>query len=104
MRLHGIDRDVWDRFTAARPTWEYDVVAPGFKYNMPDLNAAIGLAQLERAPEMHARRCALAARYRDGLAGVEGLDLPRVNVPHDDHAWHLFVVVLTPDAPSTADR
>src|SRR5512143_1833957 len=48
MRLHGIDRDVWDRFTAAKPAWEYDVIAPGYKYNMPDVNAAIGLAQLER--------------------------------------------------------
>ena len=49
MRLHGIDRDVWSRFTAAKPSWEYDVIAPGYKYNMPDINAAIGLAQLERA-------------------------------------------------------
>ena len=49
MRLHGIDRDVWTRFTSPRSTWEYDVVAPGYKYNMPDINAAIGLAQLERA-------------------------------------------------------
>ncbi len=45
MRLHGIDRDIWNRFTATRPSWEYDVIAPGFKYNLPDLAAAVGLAQ-----------------------------------------------------------
>jgi dTDP-4-amino-4,6-dideoxygalactose transaminase len=50
-RLHGIDRDIWDRFTSEKPTWEYDVVEPGFKYNMSDVNAAIGLAQLEKAEE-----------------------------------------------------
>ena len=48
MRLHGIDRDVWNRFTSDKPSWEYDIMAPGFKYNMPDIVAAIGLAQLER--------------------------------------------------------
>ena len=56
MRLHGIDRDVWHRFTSSKPAWEYDVVAPGFKYNMPDLNAAVGLAQLERAEEYREAR------------------------------------------------
>jgi dTDP-4-amino-4,6-dideoxygalactose transaminase len=48
MRLHGINRDIWDRFTAKKANWEYDIVAPGFKYNLPDVAAAIGLAQLER--------------------------------------------------------
>src|SRR5262245_60757422 len=56
MRLHGIDREVWARFTSSPASWEYDVVAPGYKYNMPDINAAIGLAQLERAGQMRDRR------------------------------------------------
>lgn len=60
MRLHGINRDVWDRFTSDKPSWEYDVIAPGYKYNMPDVNAAVGLAQLERVQELRAgrQRCA----------------------------------------------
>ena len=68
MRLHGIDRVVWDRFTSAKPGWEYDVVAPGFKYNMPDINAAIGLAQLERAWDFQRERLRCAKRYLRDLA------------------------------------
>jgi dTDP-4-amino-4,6-dideoxygalactose transaminase len=104
MRLHGIDRDVWTRFTAERPSWEYDVVAPGYKYNMPDLNAAIGLAQLERARAMRDQRQRCAARYLMRLAGLHAIDLPRVHVAPEDHAWHLFVVVVKPGARLGRDR
>jgi dTDP-4-amino-4,6-dideoxygalactose transaminase len=104
MRLHGIDRDVWSRFTSVKPCWEYDIVAPGYKYNMPDINAAIGLAQLERAWSMRDARRRAAARYFERLAGIPGLDLPVVHGPHEDHAWHLFVPVLTPDARVGRDR
>ncbi len=92
MRLHGIDRDIWTRFTASRPSWEYDVVAPGYKYNMPDINAAIGLAQLERAHILRDQRQCCAVRYLQNLGGLQALDLPRIHVPLEDHAWHLFVV------------
>jgi dTDP-4-amino-4,6-dideoxygalactose transaminase len=98
MRLHGIDRDVWSRFTSDKPSWEYDVVAPGYKYNLPDINAAIGLAQLERAWTMRDQRQALAARYFERLAGLKVVDLPLVHVPLEDHAWHLFVIIVRPDA------
>lgn len=94
MRLHGIDRDVWDRFTSDKPSWEYDIKAPGFKYNMPDINAAIGLAQLERAEEMRESRQKIAECYLEGLSGVSGVDLPLFHVPYKDHAWHLFPIVL----------
>ena len=102
MRLHGIDRDVWNRFTSPTASWEYDVIAPGYKYNMPDLNAAIGLAQLERAEAMRARRQQIAATYVSRLSGLDALDLPLVHVPPEDHAWHLFVVIVKPGA--RADR
>ena len=98
MRLHGIDRDVWTRFTSLRSTWEYDVVAPGYKYNMPDINAAIGLAQLERAWDLREQRQRCAVRYRQRLAGLDALDPPLLHVPPEDHAWHLFVVVVRPRA------
>lgn len=101
MRLHGIDRDVWNRYTSDRPSWEYDVVAPGFKYNLPDVAAAIGLAQLERVEAFREGRERCARFYRHHLADVPGLDLPSVQVPDADHAWHLFPVVLTPEAPLT---
>ena len=104
MRLHGINRDIWDRFTAKKANWEYDVVAPGFKYNMPDVNAAIGIAQLERADEFRAERQRCAEFYYHALAGVKSLDLPVCKVPYPDHSWHLFWVVLNADRRMNRDQ
>lgn len=104
MRLHGIDRDVWARFTSDKPAWEYDVVAPGFKYNMPDINAAIGLAQLERAEVLRAERQRCAEHYFRELGGIACLRLPRGRVPMGDHSWHLFPVVLQEGAPLARNR
>lgn len=104
MRLHGIDRDVWNRFTADKPSWEYDVIAPGYKYNLPDVAAAIGLAQLERAEEFRRQRERCARFYLRELANVPGLDLPIVRVPLVDHAWHLFPIVLNGDAAVSRNR
>ena len=104
MRLHGIDRDIWRRFTTAGSSWEYDVVAPGYKYNMPDINAAIGLAQLENAWQMRAGRQRCAEFYMNRLAGLPGVDLPRFHVPPKDHAWHLYSIVLTPEAKVARNR
>ena len=70
MRLHGIDRDAFDRYGSDRPSWYYDIVAPGFKYNMPDPAAALGRVQLARAWEMHARREAIAMRYLEAFADL----------------------------------
>ncbi|MDD4737449.1 MAG: DegT/DnrJ/EryC1/StrS family aminotransferase, partial [Kiritimatiellae bacterium] len=94
MRLHGINRDVWDRFTAKKGSWEYDVVAPGFKYNMPDINAAIGLAQLERADEFRRERQRCAEFYYRELADISCLDFPICRSSLEDHSWHLFWIVL----------
>lgn len=94
MRLHGINRDIWDRFTAKTSNWEYDVVAPGFKYNMPDVNAAIGLAQMERADAFRQGRQRCAEFYYTHLADVQELDLPVCHGPHEDHSWHLFWIGL----------
>lgn len=91
LRFHGIERDAWKRYgKGGNP--EYDIKTPGFKYNLTDIQAALGLAQLSRLEEMNSRRTRLADLYRKGLEGVSGLDLPSVpDYPHT-HAWHLFVV------------
>lgn len=94
MRLHGINRDIWTRFTEKQANWEYDVVAPGFKYNMPDINAAIGLAQLEKAAVYRAQRQQCAAFYLKTLKECKLIDLPVCNVPAEYHAWHLFPIIL----------
>jgi dTDP-4-amino-4,6-dideoxygalactose transaminase len=98
MRLHGINRDIWDRFTSDKPSWEYDVIAPGYKYNMPDINAAIGLAQLEDAEQLHIGRLNAVKFYRRELCGIDGIDLPVCMIPFEDHAWHLFPIILTAKA------
>lgn len=99
MRLHGIDRDAFDRFRSEKPAWYYEVVAPGYKYNLTDIAAAMGLVQLERLPEFALKRQALANRYYDLLA-----DLPIILPPRpqrgDIHAWHLFVIRLDDEALS----
>lgn len=97
MRLHGIDRDVWNRYTAANGSWEYDVVAPGYKYNLTDLASAIGLAQLGKAGGFLERRRRVARAYLAGLGGCDFLDLPE---DVEDNGWHLFVIRLRAGALS----
>ncbi len=94
MRLHGINRDIWDRFTSKVPSWEYDVVEAGYKYNMPDINAAIGLGQLEKAEEFRLERQRVAEYYYSKLSNIESIDLPICNIPLKDHSWHLFPIVI----------
>jgi dTDP-4-amino-4,6-dideoxygalactose transaminase len=94
MRLHGIDRDIWDRYMSAASSWEYDVIAPGYKYNMPDVAAAIGIAQLEKADLLRQERERCAKFYFNNLADMDSIDLPEVRESMADHAWHLFSIVL----------
>ena len=91
MRLHGIDRDVWDRYTSQQAGLAYAVTEAGFKYNMPDLAAAIGRVQLEKAGEMQARRREIAERYRAGLSGLDWITLPP---EHPLHCYHLYILQL----------
>jgi len=104
MRLHGIDRDIWDRFTSDKPSWEYDVIAAGFKYNMPDVNAAVGLAQLEQAELFRMERQKVAEFYFKHLDMIDIIDLPLIHVPFEDHAWHLFPIVLHENACISRDE
>jgi dTDP-4-amino-4,6-dideoxygalactose transaminase len=98
MRLHGINRDIWTRFTESNASWEYDVVAPGFKYNMPDVNAAIGLAQLEKAEFFREHRQRCSTFYFKKLGGLKTIDLPVCTGKMEDHSWHLFPIIIRPEA------
>jgi len=104
MRLHGINKDIWNRYTSKTISWEYDVVAPGFKYNMPDVSAAIGLAQLEKAEFFRERREQCARIYYNELSEVTEIDLPVCNVPMEHHAWHLFPIVINPSSLISRDE
>jgi len=93
MRFHGIERDAWKRYgKGGNPS--YDIMEPGYKYNMPDVLAALGLAQLERWPELNSRRLKLAQLYLEGLKGIKGVDLPQILKYEHTHAWHLFVIKI----------
>ncbi len=99
--LHGITRDAWRR-NETDGAWRYDVTRAGFKYNLPDIQAAIGLVQLRRLNEMHARRQTIAARYSSALAGCEELSLP-IQRDGYTHAWQIFSIRLELDR-LTIDR
>jgi UDP-4-amino-4-deoxy-L-arabinose-oxoglutarate aminotransferase len=104
LRFHGIERDAWKRYgKGGNP--EYDIRTPGFKYNLTDLQAALGLVQLSRLEEMNSRRRHLADLYRRGLEGIQGLNLPGVPAYPHIHAWHLFVIkVVSMDRESFMQR
>jgi dTDP-4-amino-4,6-dideoxygalactose transaminase len=103
MRLHGISEDAFDRYTSPRPAWFYQVVAPGYKYNLTDIAAAIGREQLRKIERFLQRRQALARGYAEGLRGLP-LRLPPDAGPGCQHAWHLYPVRLTAAAPLARDR
>lgn len=94
MRLHGIDRDAFRRFQGDSAAWQYDIIAPGFKYNLTDIAAALGRKQLERAFDMRDRRAAIADTYRQSLRDLP-LELPPASAQSDLHAWHLFPIRLS---------
>lgn len=92
MRLHGISADAWNRYDAGG-SWAYEVAEAGYKYNLTDLAAAIGLVQLERLDDLTAARAAIAARYDAAFAGSPYVEVPPRRAG-DRHAWHLYVVQL----------
>ncbi len=96
MRLHGISKDVFDRFTSTKPSWHYEVVAPGFKYNMTDIAASIGIHQLKKAWTLQKRRKAIAYKYNDAFSSLPVVTPLTVN-EDDVHSWHLYVLQLNID-------
>ena len=92
MSLHGISRDAWKRFTG-EGSWYYEILAPGYKYNLTDIASAIGIHQVRRAGELHEKRCDLARLYSEKLADIDELVLPEVQ-PDRIHSWHLYVIRL----------
>ena len=95
MALHGISKYAWKRYTA-EGSWYYEIVAPGYKYNMTDLAGGMGLAQLTKAKRMWQRRRQIARQYNDAFSRM-----PELQVPHDrhdcQHAWHLYMLRLNLD-------
>lgn len=98
---HGMSKNAWNRY-AKGGTWKYDIVEPGFKYNMFDIQAALGLKQLERLEDMQARRLKIAARYQEEFGKMDAVDLPVVP-DYATHCWHLYILRIVPEE-LTIDR
>ncbi|EGR0103445.1 DegT/DnrJ/EryC1/StrS family aminotransferase [Vibrio vulnificus] len=102
MRLHGISRDAFDRYTSTKPSWSYEIVAPGYKYNMPDIAAAIGIHQLIQLPNFQIRRQDMADYYNEELKGLP-IELPAMPNDNSTHAWHLYPIKIKPEAGISRD-
>jgi dTDP-4-amino-4,6-dideoxygalactose transaminase len=103
MRTHGLNRDAFDRFSKVGASWAYDVVSPGFKYNLTDVAAAVGVVQLGRANSLQSGRQHAAERYLEKLVGLP-LDCPASAPSGSLHSWHLFPIRLHETARITRDE
>jgi dTDP-4-amino-4,6-dideoxygalactose transaminase len=92
LSLHGTSHDAWDRYSE-HGDWHYDVLAHGFKYNLSDIQAAIGIHQLRKLDQFIERRAFYASMYHDAFAGMDQVELPPDN-PRCRHAWHLYILRL----------
>jgi dTDP-4-amino-4,6-dideoxygalactose transaminase len=103
MRLHGINRDVFDRYTSNKPSWHYEIVAPGFKYNLTDIASSIGIHQLKKAWIFQKKRQQMAHTYDEAFKELP-LVLPPQPNEGDTHAWHLYVLRLQEGLKITRDE
>lgn len=94
MRLHGMDRTTWDRYTSPRASWEYDIVAPGYKCNLPDVLAAIGCCQVDRAVLFYEQRKAVVERYNKAFSKLDFIQLPPDG---EGNSWHLYLMRIIPE-------
>ena len=95
MSLHGISHDAWDRYTE-QGSWYYEVLRPGYKYNMTDIAAALGIEQLKRCDDFYEARLRIAERYDEAFADLAEIETPAASSGLQ-HAWHLYVIQLTLD-------
>jgi dTDP-4-amino-4,6-dideoxygalactose transaminase len=103
MRLHGINRDVFDRYTSTKPAWYYEIVAPGFKYNLTDIAASIGIHQLKKANMFQKKRQEMAKRYDEELKDLPLILPPRPTNADSIHTWHIYMIRLQEDVSITRD-
>ena len=97
LRFHGMDREAWNRF-GKKGSQHYEIIAPGYKYNMMDIQAALGLHQLKQLDGFIKRRTELALRYQQLLAGLPQVSLPKAPAYSHLHAWHLYTPLVNSDA------
>ena len=94
MRMHGMDRTTWDRYTSPRASWEYDIIAPGYKFNLPDVLAALGCCQVDRANLFYKERKAIVEKYNKAFSKLDFIKLPPDG---EGNAWHLYLMRIVPE-------
>ncbi|MBQ5997992.1 MAG: DegT/DnrJ/EryC1/StrS family aminotransferase [Treponema sp.] len=94
MRMHGMDRSTWDRYTSPRASWEYDIIAPGYKFNLPDILSAIGVEQLKKAEDFFERRKKIVAQYNKAFQNLDFIQLPPDG---QGNSWHLYLMRIVPE-------
>lgn len=94
MRMHGMDRTTWDRYTSPKASWEYDIVAPGYKFNLPDVLAALGCCQVQKAEHFYKQRKKIVEKYNKAFKEVDFIQLPPDG---EGNSWHLYLMRLVPE-------
>ncbi len=94
MRMHGMDRTTWNRYTSPRASWEYDIVAEGYKFNLPDILAAIGIEQLKKARLFFEKRIIIVQMYNRAFKNLDYIQLPPDG---KGNAWHLYLMRIIPE-------
>ena len=94
MRMHGMDRTTWDRYTSPRASWEYDIIAPGYKFNLPDMLAALGCCQVKRANLFYEQRKRIVEKYNQAFSKLDFIQLPPDG---EGNSWHLYLMRLVPE-------
>lgn len=94
MRMHGMDRTTWNRYTSPKASWEYDIIAPGYKFNLPDILAALGCCQVDRANLFYQQRKAVVDKYNEAFKDLDFITLPPDG---EGNAWHLYLMRINPD-------
>lgn len=94
MRMHGMDRTTWDRYTSSRASWEYDIIAPGYKFNLPDILAAIGCCQVDRAQLFYEQRKRIVEMYNKAFSKLDFIRLPPDG---EGNSWHLYLMRIIPE-------
>ena len=94
MRMHGMDRTTWDRYTSPRASWEYDIIAPGYKFNLPDVLSALGVSQVKRAKLFYEQRKKVCEQYNKAFKNLDFIELPPDS---KGNSWHLYLIRLNLD-------
>ena len=94
MRMHGMDRTTWDRYTSSRASWEYDIIAQGYKFNLPDILAAIGCCQVDRAQLFYEQRKRIVDMYNKAFSKLDFIRLPPDG---EGNSWHLYLMRIIPE-------